>query len=96
MDQSSILGIIGIALGVLGSIIGIINHTRIRSNCFGMKSEISLDIDKNNETPPKIQINQKLNSSFTNDELNKLPSLPESDDETNLRIKIPYRKECSL
>ena len=46
MDQSGILGIVGIVIGVLATIIGYINHTRIRSNCFGLKSELSLDIDK--------------------------------------------------
>jgi hypothetical protein len=56
MDQSSILGITGIVIGILGGIVGYINHTRIRSNCFGKKLEISLDIDKTKESPLKINI----------------------------------------
>jgi len=52
MDQGSILGIIGIVVSVSGAILGIINHTRIRSNCFGLKTEVSLDVDKTTNTPP--------------------------------------------
>jgi len=52
MDQGSILGIIGIVVSVSGAILGIINHTRIRSNCFGLKTEVSLDVDKTSNTPP--------------------------------------------
>jgi hypothetical protein len=52
MDQGSILGIIGIVIGISGAIIGAINHTRIRSNCFGKKTELSLDIDKTQPSPP--------------------------------------------
>jgi hypothetical protein len=54
MDQGSILGIIGIVVSVSGAIIALINHTRIRSNCFGFKAEVSLDIDKT--TPPPLTI----------------------------------------
>jgi hypothetical protein len=63
MDQGSILGIIGIVVSVSGAILALINHTRIRSNCFGLKTEISLDVDKTTNTPP-IKLN--------------LPPLPES------------------
>ena len=62
MDQGSILGIIGIVVSVSGAILALINHTRIRSNCFGIKTEISLDVDKT--TPPPLSI--------------KVPELPES------------------
>lgn len=61
MDQSSILGIIGIVVGILGGIIGTINHTRIRSNCFGKKLELSLDIDKTNNISPKKEIESNNN-----------------------------------
>jgi hypothetical protein len=63
MDQGSILGIIGIVVSVSGAILALINHTRIRSNCFGLKTEVSLDVDKTSNTPP-ININ--------------IPVLPES------------------
>ena len=48
MDSSTtgILAIIGVIVSVGGAIISVINHSRIRSNCFGKKLEVSLDIDK--------------------------------------------------
>jgi len=49
-DTTAILAIIGVAVSVGGSILAIINHTRVRSNCFGQKLEVSLDVDKT--TPP--------------------------------------------
>ena len=52
MDSSptGILAIIGVVISVGSVIIGTINHQRIRSNCFGRKLEVSLDIEKT--TPP--------------------------------------------
>jgi len=59
MDSSttSILAIIGVVVSVGGAIIGVINHSRIRSNCFGKKLEVSLDIDKTtpDKTSPTIE-----------------------------------------
>jgi len=52
MDQGSILGIIGIVVSVSGAILALINHTRVRSNCFGFRTEVSLDVDKTNNMPP--------------------------------------------
>jgi hypothetical protein len=49
-DTTAILAIIGVAVSVGGSILAIINHTRVRSNCFGQKLEVSLDVEKT--TPP--------------------------------------------
>jgi hypothetical protein len=46
MDTSTILGIVAVVVSVASGIITAINHTRIRSNCFGNKLEVSLDIDK--------------------------------------------------
>jgi hypothetical protein len=63
MDQGSILGIIGIVVSVSGAILALINHTRIRSNCFGIKTEVSLDVDKT-DIPSNLRIS--------------LPGLPES------------------
>jgi hypothetical protein len=67
MDQSSILGIVGIVIGISGTILALINHTRIRSNCFGKKIEVSLDVDKTIDSPP-------MNI--------KIPILPESEKES--------------
>ena len=41
MIVSSVSG----ALAVIATIIGVINHKRIRSNCCGRKAELSFDID---------------------------------------------------
>jgi hypothetical protein len=46
MNAETIIGLIGFGISVIGIIIGAINHTRIRSNCFGTKMELSVDIDK--------------------------------------------------
>ena len=54
MDASTggILGAIGIAISILGAILSIINHKRVRSGCCGKKIELSLDVE--NTTPPVL------------------------------------------
>lgn len=51
MDTSTILGLVGFGISVIGIIIGAINHTKIKSNCLGFKGEITLDIDKTIPSP---------------------------------------------
>lgn len=53
MDSSTsgVIAIIGLVVSVGGAILTIINHKRIRSNCFGKKVEVSLDIEPT--TPPE-------------------------------------------
>ena len=46
MDESQILSIIALIVSVCGSIIGVVNHRRIRSSCCGTKLEASFDIEK--------------------------------------------------
>jgi hypothetical protein len=46
---SSALSIGAIIVSLGGSVIAVINHKRIRSNCCGAKTEVSLDIE--NTTP---------------------------------------------
>lgn len=55
MDGSptGILAIIGVVISVGTMIIGVINHQRVRSNCFGRKLEVSLDVERT--TPPPEQ-----------------------------------------
>jgi hypothetical protein len=55
MDASTggILGATGIAISLLGAILSIINHKRVRSGCCGKKIEVSLDVE--NTTPPGPQ-----------------------------------------
>jgi hypothetical protein len=62
MDSSTsgILAVIGIVVSVGGAILGVINHSRIRSNCFGKKLEVSLDIDKTSPTKDSPAIERSL------------------------------------
>ena len=47
----AIAGYISLCAMIVGSVIAMINHRRIRSNCCGGVATLSLDID--NTTPPK-------------------------------------------
>jgi hypothetical protein len=51
-DNLMIVSSVSGALAVLATVIGIINHKRIRSNCCGRKAEISLDIENTSERVP--------------------------------------------
>jgi hypothetical protein len=52
MDQftTNIMTYIAFGVGIVTSVIGAINHQRLRSSCCGRRVEISLDIEK---TSPK-------------------------------------------
>lgn len=50
-QQSSILSFVSITLSVLGTVLGLLNGHRIRSNCCGRKSSLEID----NITPKKTQ-----------------------------------------
>lgn len=50
MDDTQIYSIIALALSIASAIITAINHKRIRSNCCGLKQEVSIDIETT--TPP--------------------------------------------
>jgi hypothetical protein len=49
-NVAAALAITSVVVSVGGSILAVINHTRCRSNCFGKKLEVSLDLEKT--TPP--------------------------------------------
>ena len=46
MNAETVIGLIGFGISVIGIIVTAVNHTRIRSNCFGRKLELSVDIEK--------------------------------------------------
>ena len=46
MNAETVIGLIGFGISVIGIIVTAINHTRIRSNCFGKKLELSIDVEK--------------------------------------------------
>jgi hypothetical protein len=54
MDTNGILSIVAIVISIGGTILSIINHKRIRSNCCG--KEISASLDVENTTPPDLKI----------------------------------------
>lgn len=49
MDTQVVLTYLAISLSVGSAVVAVVNHKRIRSNCCGRKTEISLDIG--NTTP---------------------------------------------
>lgn len=51
MDNSVVLGSVAIALSVIGTIVGYLNKTHVRSKCCGKVLEASIVIDKNVDTP---------------------------------------------
>ena len=59
MDQVSILSVVAIVISVSGTIISVINNKRIKSNCFGKKLEVSLDVENTTPPPQPIQNNSK-------------------------------------
>ena len=44
-QDNSILGILALTISVLTTIVGIINHKKIKSKCCSRKFEVELDID---------------------------------------------------
>jgi len=53
MDTAAILSIVAIVSSVGTVVVGVINHKRIRSNCFGKKLEVSLDIESTTPSQPQ-------------------------------------------
>ena len=56
MDSSGIIAIISLVVATGGSVLAVINHTRIRSMCCGRKLEMSLDVDKTVPSPTELKI----------------------------------------
>jgi len=65
MDQTStgILAIIGVVVSVGGSIIAVINHQRVRSNCCGKEISASLDIERTTPPGEKLEIKVPVDKS---------------------------------
>ena len=70
MDQqsSNLLSIIGIVVSVGGALFTIVNHKRCRSNCFGKKLELSIDVDQTQPSPDTNGTNGKLTIKVPNQE----------------------------
>ena len=56
-DTTTILAYVGTVMGVSSTLLGIVNHRRIRSNCCGVKTEMSIDVEAT--TPPERQPTEK-------------------------------------
>lgn len=52
MDSTNtgIIAIVGLIVSVGGSVLAVINHRRLRSNCCGLPLVVSVDVE--NTTPP--------------------------------------------
>lgn len=51
MDNNSILASVAVALSVAGTIVAVVNHTKVKSMCCGRKLEVSIDISKTTDSP---------------------------------------------
>lgn len=49
-QEASITAYVAIAISLMTTVVGIINHKRVRSTCCGKKAEVSFDIEAT--TPP--------------------------------------------
>ena len=57
-DTTSILAYIGAGMGIASTVLGIVNHRRVRSTCCGHKTEVSLDVEAT--TPPERPTEKSL------------------------------------
>jgi hypothetical protein len=51
MESNTLMSIVAVVVSIGGTILAIINHKRLRSNCLGKKIELSIDVEST--TPPK-------------------------------------------
>jgi hypothetical protein len=59
-DVTAALAIIGVVVSVGGSLLAVINHTRVRSVCCGNKLEVSLDVEKTSPVERQIERQKSL------------------------------------
>ena len=53
--STQIVSYIALAIAIGGMVCGVINHRRIRSNCFGRIATVSLDIDSTTPKGDKVE-----------------------------------------
>lgn len=58
MDNGQVMGMVALIVSVIGTVIGVINHKRIRSTCCGKKLETSLDIENTTPTIKPVDENK--------------------------------------
>jgi hypothetical protein len=54
--NSGIIAIVGLLVSVGGSVLAVVNHRRIRSNCCGLPLVASVDIEDTTPTDLRIKI----------------------------------------
>jgi len=61
MDNTTagVLGAVGLAVSIAGTILAVINHKRVRSGCCGKKLEVSFDVDSTTPIKEPIVPTQK-------------------------------------
>lgn len=55
------------AIGILASILAVVNHKRIRSNCCGHKVEVSMDVEATTPEDLRIKIPVKPDDELKSD-----------------------------
>lgn len=60
MEQSEVLAILAIIVSIGGTVLGIINHKRVRSKCCGREVSASLDIEPSTPNLPIKDIKPAL------------------------------------
>jgi predicted negative regulator of RcsB-dependent stress response len=58
MDQNNIMSLVALIVAVVGGIIGVINHKKIRSKCNDKVLEASIDITN---TSPEVKKDENKN-----------------------------------
>lgn len=53
--STQIVSYVGLAIAIGGMLCGVINHRRIRSNCFGRITTVSLDVDPTTPRGDKVE-----------------------------------------
>jgi hypothetical protein len=61
-ETTSILAVIGVVISVGGTILSVINHTRVKSMCCGQRLEISLDVEKTQPSPPALAVRSEASA----------------------------------
>ena len=73
MDENGIISVVALSISIIGSILGVINHRRIRSHCCGRDLVASLDVEAT--TPPKEDLKITIPKEYEYPPLPPTPSI---------------------
>jgi hypothetical protein len=59
-NTNTLLGVLALVISVGTTIVGIINHKRLRSKCCGKKVEMSIDIESTQSVAPAPSPKQQV------------------------------------